>query len=119
MMKEQETICFDFDGVINSYASGWLGAKNIPDPPVEGCREAIKEIRDKGYRVIVQSVRATDEDGWIAISDYLNLHDIKVDGICGEKPVARLYIDDRGFRFNGDWDEVLKMMEDMRTWYER
>ena len=43
------TVVFDFDGVIHSYTSGWLGETTIPDPPVPGIREALKEIHDAGY----------------------------------------------------------------------
>src|SRR5690348_3599913 len=36
-------ICVDFDGVVHSYSSGWKGVSVIPDPPVPG---AIEWIRD-------------------------------------------------------------------------
>ena len=44
-MEFENTVLFDFDGVINSYKSGWEGYGIISDPPVEGIKEAIDEIR--------------------------------------------------------------------------
>lgn len=32
-------LCLDFDGVIHSYKSGWLGPRTIVDPPVPGAIE--------------------------------------------------------------------------------
>ena len=48
----KKTVVFDFDGVIHSYTSGWKGATVIPDPPVEGIGDALKEIHDAGYEVV-------------------------------------------------------------------
>ena len=53
----KKTVVFDFDGVIHSYKSGWQGENIIPDPPVNGIKKAIDEIRSAGYEVIVVSTR--------------------------------------------------------------
>lgn len=114
------TICFDFDGVINSYTSGWQGPAVLPDPPVVGVRDLIAEIRRRGHIVVVQSTRATFDDGAKeAIEEYLRRHNIVVDEVTGKKPKAKLYVDDRGFRFTGDCSAVLAMLDDLRPWYER
>ena len=42
---KRPTVCFDFDGVIHSYTSGWKGDDVIPDPPVEGIKEVIDKLR--------------------------------------------------------------------------
>ncbi|MDC3414536.1 hypothetical protein NC797_16665 [Aquibacillus sp. 3ASR75-11] len=44
MGKNKRTIVFDFDGVINSYRSGWKGAEVLPDPPVSSMKETIEEL---------------------------------------------------------------------------
>src|ERR1700743_3429981 len=49
-------LCLDFDGVIHSYASGWKGADVIPDPPVAGAIEFIREAL-KHFRVAIFSSR--------------------------------------------------------------
>ena len=48
-MPGDYSVILDFDGVIHSYASGWQGTTVIHDPPVDGMREAIAEIR-KEYK---------------------------------------------------------------------
>lgn len=47
-MPGDKTVIFDFDGVIHSYASGWQGVTEIHDPPVDGIKEAIDELRSDG-----------------------------------------------------------------------
>ena len=113
-----KTVVLDFDGVIHSYASGWQGIDVIPDPPVAGIRKAIDDLR-KVYRVVVVSSRCAEERGTAAITEYLTLYGIRVDGICAEKPPAVCYVDDRAIRFDGDPEKMLREVKAFRSWTER
>jgi len=107
--KKKQAICLDFDGTIYSYISGWRGVTETPDPPVQGARAAIAELR-KNFRVVVNSARCDDPKGKVAIENWLRHHNIEVDEVVSAKPGAVLYVDDRGFRFGGSWDAVLKFV---------
>jgi len=109
-------IIFDFDGVINSYASGWKGATCIPDLPVNGVKEAIKEIRDNGYKVFILSTRCFQEGGKEAIEHYLEKYDIDVDGVIKEKIPAIVTIDDRCICFNGNTSSLLTEIKNFKPW---
>ncbi len=109
------TICLDFDGVLHSYTSGWKGRANIPDPPVPGAQSFVRKIIKAGYRVAVQSARASGDEGHagaVAILRWMREHDFPVASywlfVARSKPPALLYVDDRGYRFEGDFGEVLE-----------
>lgn len=109
------TIIFDFDGVIHSYTSGWQGADVIPDPPVPGVREAINQIREAGYKVVVLSARCY-QGGMEAIKDWLFLHDIEVDEIVRDKVSAILQVDDRCICFDGKPENLLQSIKEFKPW---
>lgn len=110
-------VCFDFDGVIHSYTSGWKGATEIPDPPVEGIKEAIREIR-KEYKVVVFSSRCSQPGGSAAIENYLEENDIKVDDVVTSKPPAMVTIDDRAITFDGKPQDLLQKIRSFKPWYK-
>ena len=112
-----KAVIFDFDGVIHSYKSGWKGATVIPDEPVDGIENAIKQVREK-YKVVVVSTRCYSEGGISAIKDYLKKHDIEVDDVTGEKPPAIVQIDDRAITFGGSCDTLLEKIRDFKPWYK-
>ena len=112
----QPTVIFDFDGVIHSYISGWHGANIVADPPVEGIKESIQDIRSAGYRVVVVSSRCYQDGGIQAIKDYLKIHGIEVDDITHEKPPAIVSIDDRAITFDGRSETLLEKIRAFRTW---
>lgn len=112
----KKTVVFDFDGVIHRYTSGWQGETVIPDPPVQGIREAIEQIRDNGYEVVIVSTRCVSYEGKVAIFEWLKKYNIIVDDICKEKPPAICYIDDRAICFDGHPETLLDKIENFKQW---
>ena len=115
-----KTVVFDFDGVIHSYTSGWKGETKIPDPPVPGIQEALKEIHDAGYEVVVVSTRCKTVLGRMAIENWLDMYGMtqEVDKVCKEKPPAIAYIDDRAICFDGHPETLLKKIQNFQPWYK-
>lgn len=111
-----KTVVFDFDGVIHSYTSPWTSAEDIPDPPVPGIREAIRDFRIAGYEVAVVSTRCRNPLGVQAISRYLREHNIEVDHILADKPPAVAYIDDRAICFDGHPETLLRRVQRFVPW---
>lgn len=113
----KKTVVFDFDGVIHSYKSGWRGVTIIPDPPVDGMKECIDDLRDSGYEVVVVSTRCETPDGMNAISQWLSKHDITVDAVVDKKPPAICYVDDRAICFDGNPHKLKDAIERFKPWY--
>lgn len=116
----EKTVVFDFDGVIHSYTSGWLGETTISDPPVPGIREALKEIHGAGYEVVVVSTRCATEKGKGAIEAWLYNNGLReyIDKVCKEKLPAIDYIDDRAICFDGHPENLLKKIQSFEPWYK-
>lgn len=120
-------ICLDFDGVVHSYASGWKGAKNIPDPPVSGALNFMLDALVQGYDVVIHSSRARYFGGISAMRSWLRKHagsqwyemgfgpgleDVR---FTRWKPSALVTIDDRAIRFDGTWPDP-KAAASMLPW---
>lgn len=116
------TIAVDFDGVIHRYSKGWLDG-TIYDPPVEGAFSSIK------YLMIIEPVfiftsRNPDEVAqWIesnsdleALADDEGKHPITFWNdqsklfVTNRKLPAKVYVDDKGLRFNliDKWPGVME-----------
>lgn len=124
------TLCIDFDGVLHSYASGWVEADFIPDPPVEGAFEFLAEAIKK-FNVVIYSGRSHRQGGIRAMKTWVEYWarrkltnedptwtaNAVINAICYNehawpvaKPSAFLTLDDRALTFTGDWpnlDELL------------
>jgi hypothetical protein len=134
-MMSKQTVCIDFDGVIHSYTSPWTHATEIHDPPVPGAFNAIRGYLDAGLEVAIYSSRSSyGEYYW---GD--GLSDRASEGIAAmenwirdnggqdivyavkwplEKPPAMLYIDDRGYTFEGTFPPT-EFIKNFTPWNKR
>lgn len=107
-------ICLDFDGVIHKYSKGWNGG-SIYDDPVDGsqdfCRDALNS-----FKVAIFSTRSKDEEGRLQIQKWLDKWNFP-SGIelPIDKPMATVYIDDRGLTFNGTFPDI-ETLKNFKTW---
>lgn len=77
------TFCLDFDGVIHSYTSGWKGSDVIPDEPVPGAFDFIREAMDSEVQVVVFSSRSHADDPFAiaAMADWFVKHGMEISRI--------------------------------------
>lgn len=112
-------LCLDFDGVIHSYTTKWEAAHIIPDPPVPGALEFIREAQ-LHFEVHIFSTRSHQENGVIAIQAWLKDWSIRagfkdlfwLDVLVYpfNKPPAKVSIDDRAITFTGAWPPIKELL---------
>lgn len=130
-------LCLDFDGVCHSYTSGWQGAVNIPDAPVDGLFEFLKSANHH-FEIHIFSSRSNHQGGITAMQQWFakywteytfNKHPELKEKFSSffcpdwlyfptEKPAAFLTIDDRALTFTGLWPKV-EDLQKFQPWYKR
>jgi len=115
--SRKPNLVVDFDGTIQTYASGWQGPDNIPDPPTKDVKKAL-DILKNSFRIIIFSVRAETEEGAKGIEAYMEKHNLYYDKIQITKPIG-LIIDDNCIRFEGDWSKTLQQIADFQHWQKK
>jgi len=110
MTTNKKTISIDFDGTIckkQSYGNG-----EIHETPTEGAPQALSKLKDDGYNIVVYTVRLNPYlEGDVSlkkkrIEDWLDKYGIPYDEVTNNKPSAIAYVDDRGIRFEGNWNSI-------------
>jgi hypothetical protein len=116
--EDQSTIlAIDFDGVLHNAYKGW-GDGTCYGDPLPGSIDAVKELSKK-YKIIIFTAKAKPDrplvngkTGIELVQEWFERHNILeyIDSITSEKPIAELYIDDNGYRFE-NWNDTLKFEE--------
>lgn len=101
----RELIAVDFDGVIHSHVSGWQGPTVIPDAPTPGAFQWLEGISEH-YDITIHTRRASDQGGITAVYRWLVERGLPRSvlaqlAITDRKPDARVFVDDRAYRFDG------------------
>jgi len=119
--RDRPILCIDFDGVLHAYTSGWQGLTVIPDGPVPGAVEFLREAV-KLFEVYVHSSRSCDVEGRRAmqaelswwIIDALPLDESSIVNASitypEHKPPALVTIDDRAITFTGTFPNVKELL---------
>lgn len=105
-----KTFAFDFDGVVSIYDGVFKGDEHV-GPPRPEVVKAIKRLKKLGHTTLIYSTRST-----AVLQKYCRKHHIPVDYINHNpkfktgnpgKPIAHVYVDDRGYRYRGQSAGVL------------
>ena len=123
----RKVVCFDFDGVLHAYTSGWKGPDVVADDPVPGAMQALMAYWKAGFKIAVFSSRSGQFGGIAAMRSALRNWAIDVFDL-GEaeelladidypttKPPAWLIIDDRAFAFQGTFPAA-DYIENFKPW---
>ena len=114
------TLAVDFDGVINSYKSGWTDLR-LPDPPVPGAIEWLSAMTNY-CKVLIHSARLNDPAQKLLVQCWLLVHGMKPDALAKlefmAKPQAQLYIDDRAWAFTGQNFPSIEEVVEFAPWCE-
>lgn len=104
-------IAVDFDGTVVDHEFPRIGALK------PGAREALMAFRKAGHKIIIWTCRHGQHEK--DVRTFLNDHDIPFDTINNpimgadlgtRKVYADLYIDDKGIRFEDNWDELRRFI---------
>lgn len=128
----KKILALDFDGVINSYESGWINGhpSELPDPPVEGALDFIIEAQ-KTFKVVIFSSRLRYTGVVPSMKVWLRRHmqaeGLRADQIEGcmalldfthEKPPAFVTLDDRALTFTGIFPTITTL-EAFQPWNKK
>lgn len=104
-------IAVDFDGTLVDHKFPDIGALK------PGAKEALAAFKKAGHKIAIWTCRSGEQER--AVRVFLNENDIPFDTVNSPAPGADLgtrkiyadvYIDDKGFRFEDNWDELRRLL---------
>lgn len=108
-------IAIDFDNTLARHDAG-MGMQKTGEP-IPGAIEFVKKLHQDGWEVWIFSARCYDPKGTQSIKDWLTKHGLIsiIRGVTNEKsPGFVVMVDDRAIEFRGDYNEVLKKLNDWK-----
>ena len=99
------TVAIDWDDTLVGYKKYEPVGDWLP-----GAVDALRELRRRRLTIVIHSCRANYDEGRAEILAKLaeiGMHESSRLRIAEGKPLAVLYIDDRGHQFDGDWSKAL------------
>ena len=117
--NELNNVAIDFDGVIHNFDKGWHDGTCYGEP-LTGSINAIKSLSKK-YNIIIFTAKAkknrplvNGKTGVELVKEWLEKYGLIdfVSEITSEKPRAKIYIDDNGYRFES-WEKTLNDIEEI------
>ena len=117
--NELNNVAIDFDGVIHNFDKGWHDGTCYGEP-LPGSINAIKSLSKK-YNIIIFTAKAkknrplvNGKTGVELVKEWLEKYGLIdfVSEITSEKPRAKIYIDDNGYRFEC-WEKTLNDIEEI------
>jgi len=104
----KQKIFVEFDGVLNTY-TGWHGEDELFEPR-DGSADFLRML-SKNFQVFVFTARDREK-----VYKWLIRHHLD-DYICdviNKKEPEHLYIDDRAVRFDGDYGQTIREIENFQ-----
>lgn len=77
--------------------------------PIKGAVEALNSLKAQGSIIVIHSVWADTEQKCEAMAKWCKYFNIPYDFITNIKPIADLYIDNNGYRFES-WADTIKFI---------
>jgi hypothetical protein len=113
MNDSRPIVCVDLNGVLDRY-TGWQHEKHW-DPPRPGADDFLRQLDERGYRVVVFTTRWSDDArAWLAAHGL----DRWVSEVTDRKPAAHVFVDDRAVCFRGDFAATLAEIAGFRAHWE-
>ena len=95
-------VSLDFDGVISTKAPGKrLGTL------MEGAKEALDDLEESGYTLVIHTLRAKTEKGKEAVENFLDYYELPYNDVTNLKPDAIIFIDNKAIRFES-WPQTIR-----------
>lgn len=90
-------ICLDFDGVLHDAQHPLKGRKM--GPPIDGALQGVYQLKAEQHTLVIHTARAQTEAQAKHIYAWLLFYGFPRIAVSVPKPIAHVYVDDRGMRF--------------------